>query len=77
MSDESKADYGLEDGIGNLSDGADGLFGKLPSYDALNPGKRSAAAEALRDVVIDQPLFAVAAAGFLGLMFGIFLRRRK
>lgn len=77
MSDESKADYGLEDGIGNLRDGADGLFGKLPSYDALNPGKRSAAAEALRDVVIDQPLFAVAAAGLLGLVLGIFLRRRK
>ncbi|MFT8417835.1 MAG: hypothetical protein ABF636_03245 [Acetobacter sp.] len=77
MSDESKADYGLEDGIGNLQDGADGLLGALPSYDALNPGKRSAAAEALRDVVIDQPLLAVATAGFVGVLVGIVLRRRK
>ena len=76
MSDESKADYGLEDGIGTLQDGADGLFGKLPSYDALNPGQRSAAAEALRDVVIDQLLLTVAVAGFAGLIIGIFLRRR-
>ncbi|WP_338331588.1 hypothetical protein [Acetobacter sp. LMG 32666] len=77
MSDESKADFGLEDGIGNLQDGADGLLGKVSSYDALDPGKRSAAAEALRDVVIDQPLFAVATAGIVGLIIGIFLRRRK
>lgn len=35
MSDESKADFGLEDGIGNLQDGADGFFGKVSSYDAL------------------------------------------
>ncbi|MGG6428676.1 hypothetical protein ACQ5TV_01710 [Acetobacter ghanensis] len=76
MSDEIKADYSLEDGIGSLQDGADGLFGKLPSYDALNPGQRSAAAEALRDVVIDQPLFAVTVAGLAGLIIGIFLRRR-
>lgn len=77
MSDESRADFGLEDGIGNLQDGADGLFGQVPSYDALSPGRRSAAAEALRDVVIDQPLFAIATAGVFGLIIGIFLRRRK
>ncbi|MFT9409387.1 hypothetical protein [Acetobacter fabarum] len=77
MSDESKADFGLEDGIGNLQDGADGFFGKVSSYDALNPGKRSTAVEALRDVVIDQPLLAVATAGVVGLIIGIFLRRRK
>ena len=38
MSDESKADFGLEDGIGNLQDGADGLFGQVP---AMMPSARA------------------------------------
>ena len=76
MSEEKKVEHMLEDGIGRVQDGADGLFGKTPEYDALTPGGRSALAEAMRDVVIDQPLFALFTASLCGFIVGILLGRK-
>ncbi|MFT8675284.1 MAG: hypothetical protein ABF990_03085 [Acetobacter sp.] len=77
MSADRKSHYMLEEGIGSVQDGVEGLFSRLDSYDALHPTSRSAATEALRDVVIDQPGLALATTAFAGFLAGALLKRRQ
>ena len=77
MSADRKTHYVLEEGIGSVQDGVEGLFSRLEGYDALQPASRSAATEALRDAVIDQPGLALAASAFMGFLVGALLKRRQ
>ena len=77
MSDDNTKDYALEEGMGRVQDGAEGLFSQLPSYDEMNPAKRCAATEAVRDVVIDQPFLILPVVGIFSFIVGGLLRRRR
>ncbi|MBO1323929.1 hypothetical protein K2X14_02020 [Acetobacter sp. TBRC 12305] len=77
MSADRKVHYVLEEGVGSVQDGVEGLFSRLKSYDALQPHSRCAASEACRDIVIDQPGLALATSAFAGFLAGALLKRRQ
>ncbi|MFT9206752.1 hypothetical protein [Acetobacter orientalis] len=77
MSDAKTSQYTLEEGVGRLQDGVEGLFTKASiTGDDFGAPQGCAALEAVRDNVIDRPLFYVSLAGILGVVLGAVFKRK-
>lgn len=77
MSDAKTSQYTLEEGIGSLQDGAETLFNKADTTaDEFGAAQGNAALEAVRDNVIDRPLFYVGLAGIVSVVLGALLKRK-
>ena len=74
----------LEEGVGRLQDGLDGLGGNSGApFSARMQGAGSMAQQGMgdildtvRDMTADRPLLALAGASFVGFVVTLFMRRR-
>ncbi|MBS0985620.1 hypothetical protein [Acetobacter thailandicus] len=68
------AQFKLEEGVGRLQDGAEGLFSQAGGGNEASD--KFPFADAVRDVVVDRPFVSLAAAAFIVFFTGRLLHRR-
>ena len=76
MSDAQNTPYMLEEGVGRLQDGVEGLFNPASTHDEFGAPQGCTVLEGVRDNVIDQPLLYVGLAATVGVVLGAVLKRK-